>query len=74
MWSMFMHTAALFFEGKLFRDPAHVFRQSCIGVAIGLALFIILAKLGLPVWAAAGVASAVTGGAQPILFKDLKYN
>jgi len=74
MWSMFMHTAALFLKGKLFRDPAHVFRQSVIGVAIGVILFVVLAKVGLPIWIAAGIAALMTGAAQPYLFKDLKYN
>jgi hypothetical protein len=74
MWSMFVHTAALFLKGKLFRDPMHVFRQSCIGVAIGMILFVVLAKVGLPIWVAAGLAAFATGAAQPYLFKDLKYN
>ena len=74
MWDMFLNSAQLFLKGKMFRDPAHVFRQSAIGVAIGVVLFVILAKVGLPIWLAASIASLVTGAAQPYLFKDLKYN
>ncbi len=74
MWSMFLHSAQLFLKGKLFRDPVHVFRQSAIGVAIGVVLFVVLAKVGLPIWLAAALASLVTGAAQPYLFKDLKYS
>lgn len=49
MWDMFLNSAQLFLKGKMFRDPAHVFRQSAIGVAIGVVLFVILAKVGLPI-------------------------
>jgi hypothetical protein len=74
MWSMFVQSAQLFLKGKLFRDPAMVFRQSVIGVAIGVVVLVVLAKLGMPVWTAAGLAGLATGAVQPYLFKDLKYN
>jgi hypothetical protein len=74
MWEMFWQSAQLFLKGKLFRDPLRVVRQGAVGVAIGVILLVVLAKAGLPAWAAAMVAGLVTGAAQPFLFKNLKYS
>jgi hypothetical protein len=73
MWDMFSNSFRLFLRGKLFREPAAVFRQWLIGFALSLIAIVALVKLGLPLWiAVAGVALAA-GVLQPYLFKNLKY-
>jgi hypothetical protein len=73
MWQIFWHSAQLFLKGKLFRDMNQVIRHGVIGVLLGATVLIVLAKFVLPLWLAAIVAGIVSGGAQPYLFKDLKY-
>jgi hypothetical protein len=73
MWHIFWHSAQLFLKGKLFRDMNQVIRHGVIGVLLGAVVLIVLAKFALPLWLAAIVAGIVSGGAQPYLFKDLKY-
>lgn len=73
MFEMFLSSAKLFMKGKLFRDINNVFKKACIGMAIAAFLVIFLAKIGLPLWLAIIIASLVSGGVQPYLFKDLKY-
>lgn len=74
MWDMFTNSLRLFLKGKLFREPRMVLRQWAIGAAITLLVFVVLAKAGVPMWAAVLVASVGGGAIQPFLFKDLKYN
>ena len=74
MWEMFSHSAVLFFQGKLFREPNMVLRQWAIAVIVTAALLAVLALIGAPLWLAVIVAALVGGGAQPYLFRDLKYN
>ena len=73
MWSMAITSIGLFFRGKLFANPAQVYRQIAIGVlATAVALFV-LAVAGVPVWLAALIAGFGGGMLQPYLFKDLRY-
>ena len=73
MWTMATGSIGLFFRGKLFADPAKVYRQLAIGVFVTAILMIVLAKFGAPLWSAAVVAGLIGGGLQPYLFKDLRY-
>lgn len=73
MFDMFLSSAKLFLKGKLFRDINTVYKQACIGMAVAAFLVIFLAKVGLPLWLAIIFASLISGGIQPYLFKDLKY-
>ena len=72
MFGMAMNSAKLFFAGKLFKDNKTVMRQMMLGVLLGVVVGVVV---GAFVSALAGVAAAgiVSGVAQPILFKDLKY-
>ncbi len=73
MWSMALTSMTLFFQGKLFAEPAKAYRQIAIGAGVTAILLIVLSLLGAPVWAAAIVGGLIGGGLQPYLFKDLKY-
>lgn len=73
MWEMAKNSITLFFQGKLFADPAQVYRQMAIGMAVTAVLLAGLAVAGLPVWLAALVAGLLGGALQPYLFKDLRY-
>ncbi len=73
MWSMATNSIGLFFRGKLFADPAKVYRQLAIGAIVTALLLVILAQIGAPLWSAALVAGLVGGALQPYLFKDLRY-
>jgi hypothetical protein len=73
MWEMAKSSITLFFRGKLFAEPAKVYRQTAIGAAMSAVLLVVLAMLGLPVIAAAVIAGLVDGALQPFLFKDLRY-
>ena len=73
MWEMAKSSIVLFLQGKLFAEPAKVYRQTAIGAAFTAALLVVLAVAGLPVAGAAAVAGIVGGALQPYLFKDLRY-
>ncbi|GAC1509399.1 MAG: hypothetical protein NVS1B6_16560 [Steroidobacteraceae bacterium] len=73
MWPMFTSSLQLFLKGKLFREPAAVFRQWLIGFAAALIAIVALTKLGLPLGLVVLVVAIATGAAQPYLFKNLKY-
>ena len=73
MLDMARTSITLFFQGKLFADPAKVYRQMAIAALVTLIVLIGAAKLGAPLWAAALVAGLVGGALQPYLFKDLRY-
>lgn len=73
MLDMARNSILLFFQGRLFADPAKVYRQLAIGVAVTVVLLLIIAAAGAPIWLAAVVAGFVGGALQPYLFKDLKY-
>lgn len=73
MFGMFMNSVTLFLKGKLFQNIGSVMAKLAIGVLIGAVLLVGLALFGLPVWLAVLIASAVSGMAQPFLFKNLKY-
>ncbi|MEQ8451555.1 MAG: hypothetical protein RIB97_17950 [Nitratireductor sp.] len=73
MWEMAKSSIVLFLQGKLFAEPAKVYRQTAIGAALTAALLVVLAVAGLPVAGAAAVAGIVGGALQPYLFKDLRY-
>ena len=73
MLDMARTSITLFFQGKLFADPAKVYRQMAIAALVTLIVLIGAAKLGAPLWAAALVAGLVGGALQPYLFNDLRY-
>ncbi len=73
MWSMAITSIGLFFRGKLFANPAQVYRQIAIGVLVTAVLLFVLAVAGVPVWLAALLAGFGGGMLQPYLFKDLRY-
>jgi hypothetical protein len=73
MLEMAKNSIALFFQGKLFADPGKVYRQLAIGIGVTVVLLVGLAKIGLPIWAAAPIAASIGGLIQPYLFKDLRY-
>ena len=72
MLGMAMNSAKLFFAGKLFKDNKSVLRQMILGAILGIVAGVVVGMLA-PIWAAAIAAGAVSGFAQPVLFKDLKY-
>jgi len=73
MWETAVNSLGLFLRGKLFADPAMVYRQLAIGIAITAVLLVALAIAGAPLWAAALIAGFAGGVMQPYLFKDLRY-
>lgn len=73
MWEMAKSSIVLFLQGRLFKDPGKVMAQVGLGVVVTAVLLIILARNGVPIWAAAAVAGFLGGMLQPYLFKDLKY-
>ncbi|MEJ2623838.1 MAG: hypothetical protein P8Z80_04655 [Pseudolabrys sp.] len=73
MWQMAIHSIVLFAQGKLFSEPAKVYRQTFVGAAVAAAVLVILAKIGVSLVLAAVVAGILGGALQPYLFKDLRY-
>jgi hypothetical protein len=73
MWEMALTSISLFFRGKLFANPAQVYRQIAIGVLVTAVALFVLTVIGVPVWLAALVAGFGGGMLQPYLFKDLRY-
>jgi hypothetical protein len=73
MWDMFMNSLKLFLRGKLFKNPAAVFRQWLIGFTCAVVVLVAGVKLGLPLWLAVAAVAIGGGVAQPFLFKNLKY-
>ncbi|ACK52638.1 conserved hypothetical protein [Methylocella silvestris BL2] len=73
MLEMAKSSIVLFFRGKLFSDPSKVYGQIAKGAAATAIILIALAKIGLPLAVAAGVAGLIGGALQPYLFKDLRY-
>lgn len=74
MWGMVLNSLKLFLRGKLFREPKIVARQWLIGFSVAFVVFLVLAKIGLPLWLVVIVTAFGAGLLQPYLFKDLKYN
>lgn len=72
MLGMAMDSAKLFFAGKLFQNNKVVMAKLAVGAGLG-ALALVGASQLLPIWIAALIGGAVSGAAQPLLFKDLKY-
>jgi uncharacterized membrane protein YccC len=72
MFGMAISSAKLFAAGKLFKDTPKVMRQLMLGMLAGVIVGVIIGQFA-PLWVAAIVAGAVSGFAQPMLFKDLKY-
>jgi hypothetical protein len=73
MWEMVKSSIVLFLQGRLFAEPAKVYRQTAIGAVITLVILLLLAALGLPAAASAAIAGLIGGAVQPYLFKDLRY-
>lgn len=73
MWEMAKSSIVLFAQGKLFADPAKVFRQIALAAFASLVLMVVLVKIGVPLAVAATIAGLAGGALQPYLFKDLRY-
>lgn len=73
MLEMAKSSIVLFLRGRLFADPARVCRQTVIGALATAAILFGLARLGVPMIAAAAIAGLIGGAVQPYLFKDLRY-
>lgn len=73
MWGMAITSIGLFFRGKLFANPAQVYRQLAIGIIATAAVLFVLTVAGAPVWLAALITGFGGGVLQPYLFKDLRY-
>jgi hypothetical protein len=73
MWEMAVTSIGLFLRGKLFANPAQVYRQIAIGVLATAVVLFVLAVAGVPVPLAALIAGFGGGMLQPYLFKDLRY-
>jgi hypothetical protein len=63
----------LFFKGRLFAEPGKAYLRLALGALFTAALFLGLALAGLPLWVAGLVAGFIGGGAQPFLFKSIRY-
>jgi hypothetical protein len=72
MFKIGFYSAKLFFQGKLFRDPAYIARQTLIGVSIGFFVLVLLTLLKLPLAFVIAGSSIVTGAVMPWLLKDLR--
>tara|TARA_R110000787_G_scaffold11915_4_gene38868 strand:- start:91 stop:312 length:222 start_codon:yes stop_codon:yes gene_type:complete len=72
MLGMAMNSAKLFFAGKLFKENKTVIRQMLLGATLGIIAGVAVGMFA-PIWVGAIAAGAVSGLAQPLLFKDLKY-
>ena len=73
MWEMAKNSIVLFFRGKLFADPGKAMMQLLIGIVVTAVIFVILAKLGTPLWLAALIAALIGGALQPLLFRKLRF-
>ena len=73
MWEMTKSSISLFLQGKLFADPAQVYKQMAIGVIVTAVLLYALTYVGLHPILASIIAGLLGGALQPYLFKNLKY-
>ncbi len=73
MWSMVKSSFGQFLRGKLFAEPAKVYRQLAIGVGVTALLMLGAVVAGASLWIAALIAGFIGGALQPYLFKDLRY-
>lgn len=73
MFDMFMNSVKLFFAGRLFRDHRAALHQWLKGFGLTLAVLLVVGWFTSPLWGVV-VASLLGGVAQPLLFKDLKYD
>jgi hypothetical protein len=73
MWTMAKSAMFLFFKGRLFAEPGKAYLLLAAGALLTAALFLALAFAGAPLWAAGAVAGFIGGGAQPFLFKNIRY-
>lgn len=73
MWTMARSAMVLFFRGRLFAEPGKAYRLLALGALLTAALFLGLALAGVPPWAAGLIAGFIGGGAQPFLFKRIRY-
>lgn len=73
MFDMFMNSVKLFVAGRLFRDHRAAFIQWLKGFLLTLAVLLLVGWWASPL-AGVVLASLVGGAAQPVLFKDLKYD
>jgi hypothetical protein len=72
MLDMALNSGKLFFKGRLFKDNREVVLRFALGVVLGLATGVGAGQVA-PLWLAAIVAGGVSGAAQPILLRNVKY-
>jgi hypothetical protein len=73
MWEMGRTSIGLFVRGKLFASRRHALGLALLGLGLTALVFVVAAKLGLPVLAATPIAAFAGGMLQPRLYKNLKY-
>jgi hypothetical protein len=73
MWTLAKNAVFLFLKGRLFAEPGKAYLLLATGALLTAALFLALVIAGLPLWASAAIAGFIGGGAQPILFKNIRY-
>ena len=73
MFEMFLSSARLLLQGKLFRDNTAVLRLWAGGFVTALVLIGLLASL-VNIWAGALIGGLAGGALMPHLFRNLKYN
>lgn len=73
MWTIARSAMGLFFRGRLFAEPGKAYALLALGGFATAVLLVALALAGLPLWAASCLAGFIGGGAQPFLFKNIRY-
>jgi hypothetical protein len=73
MWTMARSAVFLFFKGRLFAEPGKAYLLLALGALLTAMLFLALVATGLPLWMSAAIAGFIGGGAQPFLFKNIRY-
>jgi len=73
MLSMAKSALVLFFQGRLFADQRKALALILAGIVFTALICFGLARLGVPLWAAALVAGFIGGGLQPVLLKKIRF-
>lgn len=73
MWTMAKSAMFLFFKGRLFAEPGKAYLLLVVGAMLTATLFLALAFADVPIWVAGAIAGFIGGGAQPFLFKNIRY-
>lgn len=73
MLEMLKNSISLFFQGKLFAEPAKAYTQLAFAILTSTILFVAARKVGLAAVPSAAIAGAIGGALQPFLFRKLRY-